>query len=98
MGNSRYLWGKTKMDKAYVKNYIDFAPQSTAPSASRGRMYMDNRYSLHLCADGSTYATVWQMIATSNPPWRRRGAVYMDSSYKLRVCEDGSTFKTVTTT
>ena len=95
---ARYLWGKSKVDKVKFMDYFDFQPTSTAPPIVQGRTYMDEKYMLHTCADGSTWATVWQLVATSNPPWRRHGAMYMDDSYKLRICEDGSTFKTVTTT
>ena len=97
MSYARYLWGRSKVDKAKFRDYIDFDPQTTAPPVSRGRVYLDEKYMLHTCADGSTWATIWQIIATSNPPYRRKGAMFMDADYKLRICEDGSTFKTVTT-
>jgi len=40
--SGRYLWGKTLMDKIIVKQHIDFDFQASAPSASAGRLYVDD--------------------------------------------------------
>jgi len=98
MSTPRYLWGKTKMDKIDVKNYIDLRPQTTDPSAASGRVFMDSFGMLRVCWDGSNFETVLKMEPRANPPQPYKGRVYMDPAYKLRVCEDGSTFTTVTTT
>jgi len=102
MGDTRYLWGRSKMNKIYVLDYIDFKPQASAPTASSGRMYMDDKYVIQVCADGTTWASLWHMVNTANPPWIRRGALYLHAAdsnglSKLKICEDGSTYRTVTT-
>jgi len=94
---ARFLWGKSKIDRAKVMEYIDFAPQDSAPTAVVGRIYMDDNYSLHKCMDGTSFATILDVVATSNPPTIAQGRIWIDSNYKIRICEDGNTFKTVTT-
>jgi len=95
---ARYLWGKTKVDKVKVMNYMDWASQSAAPTAATGRMYLDQYNTIQLCTDGTTYASIFQLISTTNPPYYRKGAMFLDSAYNLRLCQDASTYKTVTVT
>lgn len=96
-GEPRYLWGVTKMDRPKITQYLDLVPQSSAPAASKGRMYLDEFGMVNTCVDGTNWASIFKLTPIANPPQPYKGRAYMDPSYKLRVCEDGSTFKTVTT-
>jgi hypothetical protein len=58
MGWARNLWGKTKAEIVKITQYIDLKPQTTAPTASLGRVYMDASYKLRVCEDGTNYTTV----------------------------------------
>lgn len=56
--NSRYLWGRTMIEKLIVKKWIDFDLQSSAPSAQAGRMYVDSNGAVKVSADGTVFQTV----------------------------------------
>ena len=59
MGNeARFLWGKTKMDKIRVMDYIDLERQASNPSFAHGRIFMDTNYKLKIGEDGSSFVTV----------------------------------------
>ena len=97
MGKPRYLWGVTKMDKPLIMDYLDLTVQTAAPTASTGRVYLDEFGMVNVCVDGTTWASIYKLTPIANPPQPYKGRTYMDPSYKIRVCEDGSTFATVTT-
>lgn len=98
MTEPRYLWGSTKMDKARIMKYIDLEPQTVAPDARTGRIYLDSFGMINVSIDGTSWGSVYKLTPRTNPPGPFPGRVYMDPTYKIRVCEDGSTFTTVTTT
>jgi|GEM_PF-6020860 len=94
---ARYLWGKTKVDRVQIQEYIDLKAQDSAPDAVAGRIYMSSDYTLHKCLDGTSWATLLDLVATSNPPVLAAGRVWVDATYKIRISENGTTWVTVTT-
>ena len=90
---ARFLWGWSKVDKVKVMDYIDFAPQDSAPTAVAGRLYMDDSYTFHKCMDGTSFATIFDMVPTTNPPTLKAGRVWLNSSYRIVISEDGSNWK-----
>ncbi len=98
MVDARFLWGRTKANQIRVTEFVDLDAQSSAPTASIGRMYLDSFGMVNVCVDGTSWATVYKMNPRANIPQPYKGRVYMDMQYKIRVCEDGSTFTTITTT
>lgn len=53
---SRYLWGKTKVD------FVDFRPQTTAPAAKAGRMYVDANGWFRFCEDGTSFQLIRDVL------------------------------------
>lgn len=57
-GNTRFLWGRTKAPEVVGVKSLTLAPQSSAPDAEEGILYMDASGNLKFCADGTNYVTV----------------------------------------
>jgi len=95
--HARFLWGWSKVDKVTVMDYIDFTPQASAPPGAPGRLYMDDNYMFHKCIDGTSFATILDVIGSANPPAIAQGRIWIDGDYKIRISENGSSWVTVTT-
>ena len=55
---ARYFWGKTKMDRVRVTQWVDLDAQSSAPVAAVGRFYVDASGKMKLSEDGTVFITV----------------------------------------